>query len=77
MGARRCTSRSCGTSRLFPAICLRGLDPGSVYQIRTIDDKLADRWQIPNGAALMNRGLTLRLGGDFDSTMLIFNRVDH
>jgi alpha-galactosidase len=63
--------------RQVPPVCLRGLDPEAVYRIRTIDDKLADRGDTISGAALMNRGLTLRLGGDFDSTMLIFERVDH
>jgi hypothetical protein len=29
-----------------------------------------------SGAALMNRGIGLRLGGDFDGTMLVFERVD-
>jgi alpha-galactosidase len=62
--------------RPVPAVCLRGLDPEAVYRIRTIDDKLAGRRDTISGAALMNRGLTLRLGGDFDSTMLIFERVD-
>jgi alpha-galactosidase len=63
--------------RPAPVVCLRGLDPEAVYRIQTIDDKLADRRDTISGAALMNRGLTLRLGGDFDSTMLIFERVDH
>jgi alpha-galactosidase len=62
--------------RPVPAIRLRGLDPAAVYRIRTIDSKLADRRDTIGGAALMNRGVTLRLGGDFDSTMVIFDRVE-
>ena len=54
-----------------------GLDPDAVDPIKTIDNKLADRRDTISGAALMNRGLTLRLSGDSDSTMLIFDRVDH
>ncbi|MGA2119844.1 MAG: alpha-galactosidase [Bryobacteraceae bacterium] len=61
--------------RTVPPVCLRGLDPNAVYRIRTIDDKLADPGDTISGAALMNRGLNLRLVGDFDSTMLIFERV--
>jgi alpha-galactosidase len=56
---------------------LSGLDPDAVDPIKTIDNKLADRRDTISGAALMNRGLTLRLSGDSDSTMLIFDRVDH
>jgi alpha-galactosidase len=62
--------------RPVPPVRLRGLDPEALYRIRTIDDKLADRGDTIGGAALMNRGVTLRLGGDFDSTMLIFDRVE-
>ena len=60
--------------RTVPAIALRGLDADAVYRIRTIDDKMADRTETISGAALMRRGVTLRLAGDYDSTMLIFER---
>jgi alpha-galactosidase len=56
-------------------IRLQGLNPEAVYRIRTIDDKLIDQGDTISGAALMNRGVSLRLGGDFDSTMLIFERT--
>ena len=62
--------------RPAPVVCLRGLDPEAVYRIRTIDDKLVDSRDNTSGAALMNRGIGLRLGGDFDGTMLVFERVD-
>jgi alpha-galactosidase len=62
--------------RPVPAVRLRGLDAEAVYRIRTIDGKLADSRDTITGAALMNRGVTLRLGGDFDGTMLIFDRVE-
>ncbi len=62
--------------RPVPAVRLRGLDPAAVYRIRTIDNKLAGRRDTIGGAALMNRGVTLRLGGDFDSTLVIFDRVE-
>jgi alpha-galactosidase len=60
--------------RSVSPICLRGLDPEAIYRIKTIDDKLQDRQETISGAALMNRGVNLRLTGDFDSTMLIFER---
>jgi len=62
--------------RPVPAIRLRGLDAEAVYRIRTIDWKLMEKHETITGAALMNRGVTLRLGGDFDSTMVIFDRVE-
>ena len=62
--------------RPVPAVRLRGLDAEAVYRIRTIDGKLADGHDTITGAALLNRGVTLRLGGDFDSTMVIFDRVE-
>jgi alpha-galactosidase len=62
--------------RPVPPIALRGLDPDTVYRITTIDDKLTDRRDTISGAALMNRGLTFRLTGEYDSTMLILDRVD-
>jgi alpha-galactosidase len=62
--------------RAVPPISLRGLDPDAVYRITTIDDKLVDKGETISGAALMNRGLAFRLTGDYDSTMLILDRVD-
>jgi len=63
--------------RPAPPIYLRGLDPDAVYRIRTIDGKLINPSETISGAALMNRGVALRLGGHFDSTMLIFERMAH
>jgi alpha-galactosidase len=63
--------------RTVPPIALRGLDPDAIYRVTTIDDKLTDRRDTISGAALMNRGLVFRLTGDYDSTMLILDRVDH
>jgi alpha-galactosidase len=63
--------------RTVPPIALRGIDPDAIYRVTTIDDKLTDRRDTISGAALMNRGLVFRLTGDYDSTMLILDRVDH
>jgi len=42
--------------------------------VRTIDNKLTERLDTVSGSYLMHRGVQLRLGGDFDSTMLILER---
>lgn len=59
-----------------PPIRLRGLDERAVYRITTIDDKLGEKMETAGGAFLMNRGLTLRLGGDYDSTSIMLERID-
>ena len=59
-----------------PAILLRGLDEKAVYRLESPDGKLMDR-QVPlSGAYLMHNGVHLNLRGDFDSTAVVFNRVD-
>jgi len=58
-----------------PAVRLFGLDEKAVYRVKTIDDKLTGGLATVSGAYLMNRGVDLRLGGDFDSTAVIFERV--
>jgi alpha-galactosidase len=59
-----------------PTIYLRGLDERKLYRIRTIDDKLVEKRETASGAFLMHRGLNFRLGGDFDSTAIILERLD-
>ena len=58
-----------------PTICLRGLDERALYRLQTIDDKLEQKLTTVSGSYLMNRGLDFKLGGDFDSTMVILERV--
>ncbi|HBY62324.1 MAG TPA: alpha-galactosidase, partial [Solibacterales bacterium] len=62
--------------RTQPALALGGLDPKAAYRVRTFDKKAAASREIVSGAWLMNRGLDLRLGGDYDSTVVVFERVD-
>ena len=57
-----------------PAVRLSGLDEKAVYRVKTIDRKLTGGFETVSGAYLMHRGLDLRLGGDFDSTALVFER---
>ncbi len=59
-----------------PVVYPRGLDEGALYRIAAIDDKLADKRRTASGAWLMNNGLRFRLGGDFDSTSVLLERVD-
>jgi len=61
--------------RHAPIVYPRGLDERAVYRLKTIDDKLVGKLETASGAYLMNHGLEFRLGGDFDSTLLILERV--
>ena len=61
--------------RRAPIVYLRGLDEHAVYRLKTIDDKLVGKLETASGAYLMNHGIELRLGGDFDGTLLILERV--
>jgi alpha-galactosidase len=60
--------------RPAPTIYLRGLDAAATYKVRPVDDKLVDKIDVASGSYLMNHGLNLRLGGDFDSTLVILER---
>lgn len=60
-----------------PTIYLRGLDPTALYRIKRIDNKLIEKQDVVSGAFLMNHGLHLALGGDYDSTSLEFERVSN
>jgi alpha-galactosidase len=54
-----------------PAIHLRGLDPKAIYRLEGFDGKTSE-W---SGTYLMERGVDLRLRGDFDSTVVVLERV--
>ncbi len=60
---------------LPPVIYLRGLDPQAVYKVESIDGKLQDKRTELSGAYLMQHGIQVILKGDFDSTAVIFERV--
>ena len=59
----------------MPAISLKGLDPEAVYRIKKIDNKLIDPHDTYSGSYLMNRGVMLKLGGDYDSTSIELEQV--
>lgn len=60
--------------RGMPLIPVRGLQPGAVYRVRTVDNKFVNRQPALSGAYLMNHGLELNLTGDFDSTAVVLER---
>ncbi len=62
-------------NRLLPPVYFKGLDPAAKYKIQTIDDKMTETQTEASGSFLMNQGLNLKLGGDFDSTMIILERI--
>jgi alpha-galactosidase len=62
--------------RALPTVRLRGLVPDAVYRVERLDDKLVDKAATLSGAALMERGLTFDLRGDFDATSVLLERVE-
>ena len=62
--------------RPAPTVCFRGLDERAVYRLKPVDAKLAVQRETAGGDYLMNHGLELRLEGDFDSAMLVLERID-
>ncbi len=62
--------------RPAPTLYLRGLDEKALYRIQPIDDKLIGDQRTVSGSYLMNRGLNLRLGGDFDATAVVVERAE-
>jgi alpha-galactosidase len=58
-----------------PIVYLRGLDEHAVYKLKPIDAKLTDKLETASGSYLMNHGIQFRLTGDYDSTLLILERL--
>ena len=52
-------------------IRLRGLDEKALYRVEGLDGKSVEL----SGAYLMSHGVEVRLGGDFDSTAVVLDRV--
>jgi alpha-galactosidase len=61
--------------RPAPVVYLRGLDERAVYRLQSIDGKLTNHLETAGGSYLMNHGIRFRLGGDYDSTLLILERL--
>jgi alpha-galactosidase len=62
-------------NRPAPTVYPRGLDEGALYRIQPIDDKLVERPEAASGGWLANHGLSFRLGGDFDSSLVVLEKV--
>lgn len=62
--------------RPAPTLYLRGLDENATYRIKRFDDKLAEKQEALSGAFLMRHGLNLNLTGDYDSSLVILERVE-
>jgi alpha-galactosidase len=58
-----------------PTLHLQGLDEKAVYRVESSDNKLMLPEPQLSGAYLMRAGLNLNLRGDFDSTLVILERV--
>lgn len=61
--------------RPAPIVYLRGLEERGVYRLKAVDGKLIDPAETASGSYLMHHGVALKLGGDFDSTMVILEHV--
>ncbi|HKR85535.1 MAG TPA: GH36 C-terminal domain-containing protein, partial [Terriglobales bacterium] len=60
--------------RSVPRLALQGLDPHATYQVQTSDDALKGTDKI-SGLDLLHRGLQLNLRGDYDSAVIVLERV--
>ncbi|HVN81235.1 MAG TPA: alpha-galactosidase [Terriglobia bacterium] len=62
--------------RPAPTIYPRGLVEDAVYRLKPLDDKLVEKKETLSGSYMMNHGLDFKLIGDFDSTMLVLERIE-
>jgi hypothetical protein len=58
----------------MPPVLLEGLAPDATYRVRTTDGALKGLDTV-SGAYLMHHGVALNLHGDYDSTVVIFERA--
>jgi alpha-galactosidase len=61
--------------RSMPLLRLQGLAEDAVYSVTMIDDKLANQRERMSGAYLMHHGIQFRLRGDYDATVIKFDRL--
>jgi len=62
--------------RPAPTIHLCGLDEKATYRLKRLDDKVVETQETLSGAFLMHHGLNLNLTGDYDSTLVILERLE-
>jgi alpha-galactosidase len=58
-----------------PTLYLQGLDEKAIYKLEATGNKLVEGQAQLSGAYLMRAGLNVNLRGDFDSTVVILDRV--
>lgn len=58
-----------------PPVALQGLDEKAVYRVEAVTRNLREPAQEMSGAALMRRGLSFNLRGDYDSAAVILERI--
>jgi len=61
--------------RPAPTVCLRGLDQNASYRVKRFDEKVVEQQPALSGSFLMHHGLNLDLRGDYDSTLVILERI--
>ncbi|WP_254063971.1 alpha-galactosidase [Granulicella sp. S190] len=62
----------------FQTIRLQGLEPAALYRVKPLDPSKAPGLpQQITGSELMGPGISLHLIGDYDSTAIVFEKVDH
>ena len=59
----------------YPVVHLHGLDPHAMYRVRALDPEKYMGEATVSGSVLMGAGVSLKLGGDYDSTALAFERI--
>src|ERR1039458_188118 len=62
--------------RPLPALYLRGLDADALYRVKRLDEKVLEQQPVLSGSFLMQHGLNLDLRGDYDSTLVILERIE-
>ncbi len=59
----------------YPGVRLRGLEPNAMYRLHALDTEKYSGEAVVSGSVLMGAGVNLTLGGDYDSTALVLERV--
>ncbi len=59
----------------FPPVRLQGLESDAKYRLKSNDGKLDSTAQVLSGSYLMNRGVDLKMDGDYDSTSFTLDRI--
>ncbi len=59
----------------YAPVRLQGLDPAARYRVRALDAKKYTGDEVVSGSVLMGAGVELRMGGDYDSTAIVLEKV--